>query len=230
MLNESKTVNDYGIVNNSVLNLSRERVAAIPNYSRRTTEDVPKDEEVACVQTSFSSKRSKKDFAHIDADQLRKGVYVLKLEIEALLFLLHTKRCNASRKNNKDPEISICLEIIRDLIEKHGVDPSYVSTDEDGRSAQSVFRDFVTVFFPERNRWPQCLRELAKILSIDLKRFKVKEETLDDLKRLADMVRAESSSPACHDTMETLMERFKTLGMGSEQLPRGRRLSRLPVD
>ena len=38
------------------------------------------------------------------------------------------------------------------------------------------------------------LRELAKILSIDLKRFKLKEETVHDMKRLADMARAESSS------------------------------------
>ena len=232
MLDESKTVGDYGIVNNTVLNLSRERVVAIPEVCKISTSVVKP--ETANVQSTFSSKRDRKDFAHIDVDRLRKGVYVLKLEVEAMLFLLHAKKRigGATRKmnNNKDPEISICLDIIRVLVEKHGVDPSRDSTDEDGRSAQTVFRDFTTVLFPERNQWPQSLRELAKILSIDLKRFKLKEETVHDMKRLADMVRAESCPSESHDTVESLMKRFETLGMKQEQCPRRRRLSHLGAD
>ena len=230
MLDESKTVGDYGIVNNTVLNLSRERVVAIPEVCKITTTNVVKPETVN-VQSTFSSKRDRKDFAHIDVDRLRKGVYVLKLEVEAMLFLSYAKKRIGGKRNNKDPEISICLDIVRVLVEKHGVDPTRDSTDEDGRSAQTVFRDFTTVLFPERNQWPQSLRELAKILSIDLKRFKLKEETVHDMKCLAGMVRAESGASESHDTVESLMKRFETLGMSQEQRPRSRRrrLSRLPT-
>ena len=70
------------------------------------------------------------------------------------------RRSHEKENNNKDPEISICLDIIRVLIKKHGVDPSRDSTDEDG-CAQTVFRDFATVFF-QRNQWPPSLRSLRK--------------------------------------------------------------------
>ena len=72
MLDESKTVGDYGIVNNTVLNLSRERVVAIPEVCKITTTNVVKPETVN-VQSTFSSKRDRKDSAHIDVDRLRKG-------------------------------------------------------------------------------------------------------------------------------------------------------------
>ena len=234
MLDDSKRVQDYGIVNETILNLSRERIAASPKISK--LREVPKPE-VANVTTSFSSRRKKEDFARIDADRLRKGVYVLKLEIEALMFLLHTKtsheKTDKSSSKNKDAEISLCLEIIRKLIEKHGVDPTRVSMDEDERSAQDLFRDFVTVFFFERNRWPQCLRKLAKILSVDLKRFKLEEDTVSDMTHLASMIRAERAIEGHsnhHDTMETFLKRYEHLvgSNGQPQQPR-RRKSRVDI-